>query len=279
MPAAPLSHADPIPPLSAVALAARLAADPRIVANGTRYRIECVAETGSTNRDLLGRGDPGDEPVIRTAELQTTGRGRVGRTWTSPAGAGLTFSVLMSDRDLAVDRLGWVGAVLGLAVVGALDAISPGLPSGLKWPNDVLIGERKCAGVLAERTAGALIVGCGLNVSSTEADLPRPDATSLVLQGVTVDRSELLAEILGQFTELIGRWRAAGGSTADLRPAYLARCVTVSQVVRIDLPGGDSVTGQAVDVDETGRLVVDTGAGDPIAYAAGDVVHARRVGR
>ncbi len=238
--------------------------------------LEFVAETGSTNADLLPRGDPHGRMVARVAELQTAGRGRVDRSWMSPAGAGLTFSVLLSDQRIAQDRLGWVGAILGLAVVRTLEELRPVGNAGLKWPNDLLVDERKCAGILAERTTGAVVVGMGVNVTLTAAELPRPDATSLLLSGYPIDRARLLAGVLQQFTTLVDQWRRAGGDVdaAGIRSAYLARCLTLGRPVTLSLPGGGTVSGTAVDIDASGKLLLSNAAGDVTGYTAGDVVHA-----
>ncbi len=237
--------------------------------------------TGSTNADLVAAvaaGSP-DRSVL-VADVQTAGRGRLGRRWQAPTGTALMFSVLLRPGSVPVSRWGWVGALLGLAVVAALDERVPG--AGLKWPNDVLLGSRKVAGVLAEMTGGALVVGAGINVSLTERDLPRPDATSLVLAGADRDglrREVLLAQVLDAFAPLLDRWQRTAGDIerSGLRQRYLARCTTVGARVEVQLPDGTRVVGVATDVAADGSVVVDDGV-VVRRFAAGDVQHLR-VGR
>lgn len=173
-------------------------------------------------------------------------------------------------------RRGWIGAVLGLAIVGTLAEVG-GIVAGLKWPNDVLIDGRKVGGILAEMAGGSVIVGAGLNISLQLGELPRPDATSLLLAGSgPVDRDRLLAGILDRFADLLDRWRSAGGDVdrSGVRGQYLTACVTIGESVRLELPSGQAVTGTAVDVDPDGAIVI-AADGARTRYSAGDVVHLR----
>jgi BirA family transcriptional regulator, biotin operon repressor / biotin---[acetyl-CoA-carboxylase] ligase len=149
----------------------------------------------------------------------------------------------------------------------------------LKWPNDVVIGERKVAGVLVERVETpryppAAVIGIGLNVSATADELPVPTATSLRLEGAdTTDRSVLARAVLRTLEGLLGDWQRSGGDAArGLLTAYVQACSTVGRRVSLALPAGGEVIGEAVGVDATGRLVVSTAAGTT-AFGAGDVVH------
>jgi BirA family biotin operon repressor/biotin-[acetyl-CoA-carboxylase] ligase len=216
--------------------------------------IEVLPATGSTNAVVADRARDGAPPwTVVVTEHQTAGRGRLDRTWDTPDRAALTFSTLLRpDRDGG--DWPWLPLLTGVAVAGALrDA---GVPATLKWPNDVMIGGRKTAGILAERVetpAGpAAVVGIGLNVHQTQAELPVPTATSVELATGSA-------------------WTAGGG--ASVRPAYLAACGTVGQEVRVALPGGEEHVGTATDVDAVGRLLVGGRA-----VAAGDVVHVRPIG-
>jgi BirA family biotin operon repressor/biotin-[acetyl-CoA-carboxylase] ligase len=164
------------------------------------------------------------------------------------------------------------------------------LPDGvvpeLKWPNDLLLGGAKCAGILAEGVpdaAGgpAVVLGVGLNVTLRADELPESPtglpATSLRLAGAEVtDRDPLLRATLRGVATWYDRWRAADGDAAasGLRGAYLSRCATVGKQVRVLLPGGADFAGAATGVDDSGRLVVRTGEGDR-TVAAGDVLHLR----
>lgn len=245
------------------------------------WTIRTVTSTGSTNDDLaaVARGGGFGRQVL-IAELQETGKGRLGRTWTAPAGSGLTMSVLLELPGVPLHRRSWIGAIAGLCLIDAVTAVA-GLPATapatLKWPNDLLVGGRKCAGLLAEATADGVVIGVGVNVSLTVDELPRPDATSLLLAGAqSLDRTRLAAAILDQLAEWVDRWQPVAGDPdrSGLRPAYLAACSTIGERVRIELPGGEHVVGMASDVTADGALVVDTASGRRM-FAAGDVHHLR----
>jgi BirA family biotin operon repressor/biotin-[acetyl-CoA-carboxylase] ligase len=241
--------------------------------------VEVTQLTGSTNADLLAqaaRGAP--EGSVLAAEAQTAGRGRMGRSWLSPPGAALMFSVLLRPGAVPPARRGWVPLLAGVAVASAVGAVS-GLDARLKWPNDVLVGDGKVAGILAEQAADAIVVGAGINVSTRRAELPVETATSLALEGAAGTRREqLLCAALGEIERLYLAW-AGGASPGDpdacgLREEYRRRCATLGRNVRVELPGGAAAHGTALDVDADGRLVIATAEG-PLAISAGDVVHVR----
>lgn len=207
------------------------------------------------------------------AEAQTAGRGRLGREWLSPPGTALTFSVLLRPAPVPQPTWGWVPLLAGVAVAAAVRSVTA-VPAALKWPNDVLAGDGKLAGILAERAGDAVVVGIGLNVAGRA---PVPTATSLQAQGaVATDRSALLDAILASLGDWYGRWRGSEGDaqSCGLRAEYLARCTTIGHAVRVDLPGGESLEGTATGVDGSGRLLVAS-ATQVTAVSAGDVVHVR----
>lgn len=262
---------DPRRPIDPAAVTAA-AADP------ARWRIEYTAQTGSTNADLAARAEKGRlEPgQVLVTEEQTAGRGRAGRGWQCPPGAGLMFSVAIALPTVPIDRRGWMGAVLGLSIVEALRTVGA-VEASLKWPNDVLIDGSKCAGILGEVAGGLLVVGSGINISLTPAELPRADATSLALAGGRTDRAALLAGILDALGRWCDRWAAAEGDVdaAGVRPAYLKACSTIGAQVRVLLPTERWVVGQAVDVDAGGALAVLDSSGRRGSFSVGDVVHVR----
>ncbi|HEX3387842.1 MAG TPA: biotin--[acetyl-CoA-carboxylase] ligase [Streptosporangiaceae bacterium] len=262
------------PPLDTAALGARL-----IRPGGLWRDIRVVSETGSTNADLLAQAQAGAaEGLVLVAETQTAGRGRLGRSWSSPPRAALAFSVLLRPVAVTPAARAWLPLLTGIAVAAALRA-EAAVTATLKWPNDVLVDDRKIAGILAEAHGDAVVAGVGLNVTLTRAELPVPTATSLLLENAAcLDRERLLAAML---TELASRYTAwtADPDPAGLRAEYLRWCVTVGREVRVELPGRAELTGTATDVDETGRLAVrtgpDTALGATTLVGAGDVVHVR----
>lgn len=240
--------------------------------------VDVVETTGSTNADLLTRGGP--EGQVLVAEEQTAGRGRMGRSWVSQPGASLTFSVLLRPALVPPARRGWLPLLTGVAVVTAVRAVA-GCAATLKWPNDVLIGDRKLAGILAEQSGDAVVVGIGLNVGMTEDALPVSPgglrATSLVAEGVDIAREPLLVEVLRQ----LERWYLAFRADPDpVRSGLLAEYRTLSgtlgRSVRAELPGNRQLTGLAEDVDVDGRLLVrEADATSLTPVSAGDVIHLR----
>jgi BirA family biotin operon repressor/biotin-[acetyl-CoA-carboxylase] ligase len=261
-------------PLSAAALSRML------VRPGGFWRSVAVTDvTGSTNADLLAqaaRGAP--EGSVLAAQTQTAGRGRMGRSWQSPPGAALMFSVLLRPGVVPPARRGWVPLLTGVAVASAVSRLT-GLDAGLKWPNDVLVGGAKLAGILAEQSPDAIVVGTGINVSTRRAELPVQTATSLALEGAAqTDRADLLCAVLAEFERLYLAWTAAPSpgdpDAAGLRAAYRQHSVTLGRQVRVEFPGGATAGGTALDVDPDGRLLVDTPDGS-LAVSAGDVYHLR----
>lgn len=237
--------------------------------------VRVVEQTGSTSSDLAALARLGAvEGTVVAADHQVSGRGRLDRRWDAPPGTAVTVSLLLRPAEVAVSRWPWLPLLTGVAVVAAVRAVS-GVPAGLKWPNDVMVSGRKLGGILAEVVpdgAGAVVVGVGLNVSAAAAQLP-PTGTSLALCGAPrTSRAELLAAVLAAVEEEYVSWRRAGGDTDP--SAYRALCTTIGATVRLSVPGGDELTGMAVDVDDCGRLVLRTASGDR-AFSVGDVVHVR----
>jgi BirA family biotin operon repressor/biotin-[acetyl-CoA-carboxylase] ligase len=241
-------------------------------------RIDVVPETGSTNADLIARAAAGDdiEGAVLITEHQTAGRGRLGRTWSDVAGAQITMSVGVDARDVPTEGWGWLPLATGVAIVDAVLAVT-GVETGLKWPNDVLAGGGKLAGILAEVAAPkySIVVGLGLNVSLHSDEVPAPEAVSLLGLGVDApDRHRLIDALLRALGERIEAWRNAGGPDAELAADYRARCLTLGTPVRAILPDNREIVGVAAAVDEQGRLRVEGDDGTTVV-SAGDVVHLR----
>lgn len=267
------------PPLHEAALRRALVAPASLY---TEVRV--VAETASTNADVASAARGGaPEGLVVIAERQTHGRGRMDREWISPARAGLAVSLLLrpGDHEVAVERYGWLPLLAGVALVDAVARVT-GLNAELKWPNDLLIDQRKCAGILAESVpAGgqppAVVLGIGLNVSLRADELPNPDATSLLLSGAkTADRDPLVRALLRAVEQWYRTWTGVAGDagSSGLLAAYRGCCATIGRQVRVDMPGGSALVAEAVDVDGAGRLML-VGPNGAQSVAAGDVVHLR----
>lgn len=257
--------------------------------------IDFVEKTGSTNADLMQATNVADGTVL-LADEQLSGKGRLGRTWTAPAGSQVIFSLLLLPESL--DHLGTLPLAAGLAVTDSIEG------TVLKWPNDVHIDGNKLCGILAEAgpvgqafkaapkteltkvevgkaevnkaevnkaVGGAapsarVVVGMGINVTLTREDLPIEKATSLELEGRDTDRTELAITVLKNLRRRIVQWE---NQDPQLLRDYRAVCSSLGQEVRLETPSGD-VTGHVDDIGEDGRIMV---AGE--YYSAGDVTHLR----
>jgi BirA family transcriptional regulator, biotin operon repressor / biotin---[acetyl-CoA-carboxylase] ligase len=247
--------------------------------NGPWTAIEIAAQTGSTNADLLDWAARGlAEGAILVAEEQTAGRGRLGRSWVSPPGAALTFSVLLRPDRIPPARRVWLPLVAGIAATTSIRMLT-GLDAAVKWPNDVLIGGRKVAGILTEGAGNAVVIGIGINVSTAPEELPAGPGglppTSLLAEGVPVSREILLIEILRS----LGQWYKTLSADPDpqrsgLLAQYYKLSATVGRDVRVELPGGQAITGLATGIDPDGYLLVESDGGI-YQIAAGDVIHLR----
>ena len=262
--------------------------------------IDFVEKTGSTNTDLMQATNVADGTVL-LADEQFSGKGRLGRTWTAPAGSQVIFSVLLLPESL--EHLGTLPLAAGLAVTDSIEG------TVLKWPNDVHIDGNKLCGILAEAgpvgqafkaapkteltkvevgkaevnkaevnkaevnkaVGGAapsarVVVGMGINVTLSREDLPIEKATSLALEGRDTDRTELAITVLKNLRRRIVQWE---NQDPQLLRDYRAVCSSLGQEVRLETPSGD-VTGHVDEIGEDGRIMV---AGE--YYSAGDVTHLR----
>jgi BirA family biotin operon repressor/biotin-[acetyl-CoA-carboxylase] ligase len=242
---------------------------------GTRFStVRWVEETDSTNRELLDEAREGViGPAVLVADHQTAGRGRRDRRWLAPPGSGLLVSVLV-HLQVAPDRLPLATAAAALATSDAVAEVA-GVDTTLKWPNDVVVGERKLAGVLAEAVGDTVVVGVGANVD-WPGDLPPEIAeTAVALNHLTdrrVDRADLLVAYLQALDRELESLEADGGSA--LLGRYRDRCSSLARHVRVETDAG-VVEGVAVDLTGPGHLVVETTDGTRTEIATGDVVHLR----
>ncbi|HXF58103.1 MAG TPA: biotin--[acetyl-CoA-carboxylase] ligase [Actinomycetota bacterium] len=244
---------------------------------GVSAPVHFLPVTGSTNADLLrlaAQGAP--EWTVVVAGHQEAGRGRLGRSWFSTEGASLLVSVLLRP-SLAPEDAPLLTLLGGLAAAEACRAAC-GVDARCKWPNDLVVRERKLGGVLVEAgvrggSVQHVVVGLGVNVAQRPDDFPRdlrPLATSVAMEGGRADPVSLLRAFLA---ELGARYRADGANLrAEVLPAYRAVCATVDREVRALTTSGGTVEGRAVGVGDQGELLVATAAG-VAAVRFGEVAH------
>jgi BirA family transcriptional regulator, biotin operon repressor / biotin---[acetyl-CoA-carboxylase] ligase len=247
--------------------------------------LEVVASLPSTMAraaELAAGGAAEGATVV--AEEQTEGRGRLGRSWVAPPGSSLLLSVVLRP-PLPRDAVWLTVAAAGVALAGAVEAVAARpVHIGLKWPNDLELGGRKAAGLLAEahlegQRLGWVVLGMGVNVAQRREDLPpeladRATSVALALQA-PVDRAALLAAWAERFVD--GYRHLAAGEPGPVLAAYRWRLVTLGRRVRAERVGAEPVVGTAVDLTATGGLVVQTDAGARMEVLAADVHHLRPV--
>jgi BirA family biotin operon repressor/biotin-[acetyl-CoA-carboxylase] ligase len=259
------------PPLSAARLN-------RALAGGPIWREIRVVDTAeSTNAEVaVAARDGAGEGLVIIAEQQSAGRGRLDRSWSAPPRAGVLMSVLLRPR---VNIACWplISLLTGLAVVEAMVGVGQ-VEAALKWPNDVLVDDKKIAGILVERVDEAVVVGIGLNVSTRPDELPVQTATSLAIAGGATDREIIAKELLRALARRYRAWTDTNGAAASVIPAYRERCETIGHHVELALPGGDVVAGVVAGIDDSGRLELrDETTGIEHAWLVGDVTHVRKV--
>lgn len=235
--------------------------------------FDCLDSTNTYVKALAAKGAL--EGAVVLAEEQTAGRGRMGRSFSSPKGAGVYMSVLLRPAQTA-EISAMMTACTAVAVCRAVERLC-NMPCGIKWVNDVLLGGKKVCGILAESTIGqsgglsSLVLGIGINVSTGVNELPpelRDRASSLLREsGLLVCPEELVADILFHLEQI---FRSFPGNRAELLDYYRERLTTLSQTVfRV---GGDAEQALlALDIDESFGLVVADGAGKTQVLRSGDV--------
>jgi len=254
----------------------------RLVGPDGWRRFDVVAETGSTNADLIARANGGEDirGAVLVADHQQQGRGRHGRSWSAPARSQISVSAGVAAESVPVEAWGWLPLAAGVAAADAV-RYTTGIEPALKWPNDVLVGDEKLAGILAEvvmKPRPTVVVGIGLNVTMTREELPAPVATSLLLLGSPVtDRAVVLTALLTRLAARVTAWASAGGADAALTDDYRRHSRTLGTRVAAVLPGGERIVGTAIDLDGAGRLVI-AADGERIAVSAGDITHLRPAG-
>lgn len=242
-------------------------------------RLCCLDTVDSTNtyaKQLALSG--GEDGTVVTADCQTAGRGRMDRSFQSPAGKGIYLTALLRP-GLPPERLLPVTALAGVAVCRAVEDTC-GLRPLLKWPNDPVLDGRKVCGILTEMGMEAetgrvqyVAVGIGVNVSQTEEDFPpglRGMAVSLAAAlGGPVSRPALAAALIRELDSLYGALRS--GDLSAYLAAYRSRCVNLGRTVQLLTPDGGRETARALDVDEQFGLVVAGEDGKVRTVRSGEV--------
>ena len=242
-----------------------------------RFDLRLVDVIDSTNTALLQQAAAGAvSGTCLAAELQTAGRGRRGRAWQSALGASLTFSLLWRFEAGAA-ALGGLSLVVGLAVANALRSL--GIAAQLKWPNDIVVNDRKLGGILIETQGDMLgptiaVIGVGVNVNLSDAikcaiDQPVTDITEVAadvpVRSPALDRNVLLATILTQLVELLDQFQQGG--FAPLRDQWRALNAHQGRMVDV-LAAGSSYAARVVDIGEDGSLIVERDGARTVLTAA-----------
>jgi BirA family biotin operon repressor/biotin-[acetyl-CoA-carboxylase] ligase len=247
-------------------------------------RIDYADATGSTNVDVaeaaLADAQAWPDLSVLAAGEQTAGRGRSGRQWQSLPGASLSVSVLVRPKLVAIEHYGWLPILAGLAMTRAVAKLLPTSEVSLKWPNDVLVGDKKICGVLSEllSDASGVVIGVGLNLTQSQGDLPIANATSLRLEGATVSFEAALEGFLVEFVALYTDFvnHRGDADASGLRLGASAKCSSIGRRVRVLLPGDQQIEGKGIELDQSGRILVAIdGEHQLYAVAAGDIVHLR----
>jgi BirA family biotin operon repressor/biotin-[acetyl-CoA-carboxylase] ligase len=236
-----------------------------------RKRVVVLDVVDSTNAEALRRAGVRERgPLWIVAREQTAGRGRRGRAWTSPAGNLHATLLLLDPSPPAVAPQ--LAFVAGLALCDAVAAVAPSLASrlALKWPNDLLCGGRKIAGILVEGEGDPVAVAVGIGVNCRHhPDSAEFPATDIAAEGADVSTDALFEHVAGAMERRLDQWNRGSGF-AGVRAAWLERAAGIGEPVRVRLSGRETA-GRFETIDDSGRLMLRTGPGDLEAIAAGDV--------
>jgi BirA family biotin operon repressor/biotin-[acetyl-CoA-carboxylase] ligase len=240
-----------------------------IDANISQYwRVSVVDLTASTQSDLaeLVNASVAKSGELIVADFQSAGRGRLDRSFEAPPESALLFSFFLKPKRVRSD---W-SFISFLAAIAMHEVIFKDMTDkvSLKWPNDILIDDKKVAGLLAQQIGDGVIVGIGLNVAMDTDELPVPTATSLALSGSNnLDRNTLLSDFLNRFESIFTEWE----SGSDFLEKYRQISSTIGRQVRVEVLGRDPIEAEAVAISTQGALIL----GDGFEVNVGDVVHLR----
>lgn len=238
--------------------------------------LEAVPSTQDELRHWAEAGAP--EGALVIAETQTSGRGRMGRTWVSPPGKGVWMSLLLRPA-VPLPLTPQLTLLAAVALTRAIARLHPSLPIGIKWPNDLLVNGKKISGILLESAAEDerlryVVVGIGISANLDRADFPeelleKVASLKMVAGGVETDRASLVAAVLEEFESLYDLYREQGFS--PIRALWEARAVTLGREVTLPTASGVNRRGIARELDETGGLVVEFEDGTVQTVFSGEV--------
>jgi BirA family biotin operon repressor/biotin-[acetyl-CoA-carboxylase] ligase len=221
-----------------------------------------VTSTNDIARELVSSNIA--EGTFVLANFQTNGRGRQNRNWEAPKNSSIFISIVLKPNS--EKNLGWIPLLIGLSIHKALEAETR-KNIKIKWPNDLVLVENnqefKFAGILIERINNQVIAGIGINFDQAKEELPVSNASSLkeILQS-PISKEAVIAAFL---TELSARWleenNASTWPTPSLVRDYKTNCITLNKKIEAQLPGGEVINALAVDISQTGELVVKTDDG------------------
>ena len=227
------------------------------------WRVKILDEIGSTQTELAA-SKPHDGDLL-TAEYQSAGRGRLDRTFVTERSSALTFSFYIEPKRER-NEWGFLSLLAGSAVARTINEMTNSDRYTTKWPNDILVGDKKIAGLLSEAHSNGVIIGIGINVTTQRENLPVPTASSIAMESQQrIDRSLLLITFLRTFEADLADWNA-GDYPLD---RYRASSSTLGKQVSALAPDGSVQTGKAVDISPIGALLLDSGA----SITVGDITH------
>lgn len=230
------------------------------------WSVIIVEETTSTQSELAANFSPGK---VLVAEYQSSGRGRLDRKFEVPPRNGLTFSIALTSNFWRANQT-WIPLVTGSVVAQAINKYAKRNLVKVKWPNDLIIGDLKLGGILSESREAGFIVGIGINIFQSSAELPIENATSLSMY-LEVNREALLIEILSQLGVIFsGSDSISAKDFSDLKNEYRNLCETLGKHVSVTLPGSEILEDLAIAISEDGSLLLKTRE-----IRVADIVHLR----
>lgn len=233
--------------------------------------LEFFESVDSTNL-MLERADRSALPEMSAfvAASQTAGQGRLGRAWVSEPGSSISLSLLLRPKDS--ERKGWLTLMMAAAVRATVAHFAPASQPLIKWPNDVLVSERKISGILAKALGHEVVLGVGLNLK-VQPGAPET-AISLEELGCNSSFDDVLFELLTQFRARYAKFQSdSKWAVSDLASEVRENSATIGSTVIAMLPGGTQIQGLAIDIDGAGNLVVESDSIHTISAA--DIIHLR----